>query len=78
MLRATASSACRDCAQPGFGGPGENRFTGYDPICRGDACHDSGYPQLFVNAADLTLAAKNTITVANSATAISGPQRMGR
>jgi YD repeat-containing protein len=55
MVRATAYSACRDCAQPGFGGPGENRFTGYDPICRGDACRDSGYPQLFVNAADLTL-----------------------
>ena len=25
------------------------------PICRGDACRDSGYPQVFVNAADLTL-----------------------
>ena len=55
MVRATAWSACRDCAQPGFGGPGENRFTAYDPICRGDACRDPGYPQVFVNAADLTL-----------------------
>ncbi len=55
MVRATASSACRDCAQPGFGGPGENRFTAYDPICRGDVCRDSGYPQVFVNGADLTL-----------------------
>jgi YD repeat-containing protein len=55
MVRATASSACRDCAQPGFGGPGDNRFTAYDPICRGDACRDSAYPQLFVSAADLTL-----------------------
>ncbi|MGA2773819.1 MAG: DUF6531 domain-containing protein [Bryobacteraceae bacterium] len=55
MVRATASSACRDCAQPGFGGPGENRFTGYDPVCRGDVCRGSGYPQVFVNAADLTL-----------------------
>jgi YD repeat-containing protein len=55
MVRATASSACRDCAQPGFGGPGENRFTGYDSICRGDVCRQSGYPQVFVSAADLTL-----------------------
>jgi YD repeat-containing protein len=55
MVRATAYSACRDCAQPGFGGPGENRFTAYDPICRGDACRAAGYPQVFVNAADLTL-----------------------
>src|SRR5271157_5308148 len=54
MVRATAWSACRDCAQPGFGGPGENRFTAYDPICRGDACRDPGYPQIFVNASDLT------------------------
>jgi YD repeat-containing protein len=55
MVRATAWSACRDCAQPGFGGPGDNRFTAYDPICRADACRDSAYPQLFVNTADLTL-----------------------
>ena len=55
MIRATAWSACRDCAQPGLGGPGDNHFTAYDPICRGDACRNSGYPQVFVNAADLTL-----------------------
>jgi YD repeat-containing protein len=55
MVRATASSACRDCAQPGFGGPGVNRFTAYDPICRGDLCRRSGYPQVFVDAAGLTL-----------------------
>jgi YD repeat-containing protein len=48
-------SACRDCAQPGFGGPGENRFTPYDALCRGAACHDAGFPQVFVNAANLTL-----------------------
>ena len=55
MVRATAQSACRDCAQPGFGGPGENRFTAYDPICRGDACRDAGFPQVFVNLSNLTL-----------------------
>jgi YD repeat-containing protein len=55
MVRAAAYGACRDCAQPGFGGPDENRFTAYDAICRGDACRDSAYPQLFVSAADLTL-----------------------
>src|SRR5450432_2675438 len=54
MVRA-AHGACRDCAQPGFGGPAENRFTAYDPICRGDACRDSGFPQVFVNASNLTL-----------------------
>ena len=27
----------------------------YDSICRGDACRDSAYPQVFVNAANLTL-----------------------
>jgi YD repeat-containing protein len=48
-------SACRDCAQPGFGGPGENRFTPYDALCRGAACRDTGFPQVFVNAANLTL-----------------------
>ena len=55
MLCVTARGACRDCAQPGFGGPGVNRFTAYDPICRGDACRDPGYPQVYVNASDLTL-----------------------
>jgi YD repeat-containing protein len=48
-------SACKDCAQSGFGGPGENRFTAYDSLCRGTACRDSGFPQVFVNAANLTL-----------------------
>jgi YD repeat-containing protein len=55
MVRATTYGACRDCAQPGFGGPGDNRFTAYAPICRGDVCRDPGYPQVFVNASDLTL-----------------------
>ena len=48
-------SACRDCAQSGFGGPSENRFTPYDAVCRGPACRDAGFPQVFVNAANLTL-----------------------
>jgi YD repeat-containing protein len=48
-------SACRDCAQSGFGGPGENRFAPYDAVCRGTACRDAGFPQVFVNAANLTL-----------------------
>ena len=55
MVRAAAQSACRDCAQPGFGGPLENRFTAYDAICRGDSCRDAGYPQIFVNSSNLTL-----------------------
>ena len=50
-----AHSACRDCAQPGFGGPGENRFTAFDPICRGEFCREPGFPQVFVNASNLTL-----------------------
>jgi YD repeat-containing protein len=48
-------SACRDCAQSGFGGPSENRFTPYDAVCRGSACRDAGFPQVSVNAANLTL-----------------------
>ncbi len=48
-------SACRDCAQPGFGGPLENRFTAYDAVCRGAACRDAGFPQIYVNASNLTL-----------------------
>ena len=48
-------SACRDCAQPGFGGPAENRFTAYDALCRGAACREPGFPQVFVNTANLTL-----------------------
>ncbi len=48
-------SACRDCAQTPFGGPAENRFTAYDSLCPGAACRDAGFPQVFVNAANLTL-----------------------
>jgi YD repeat-containing protein len=55
ILRSPGLSACRDCAQSGFGGPGENRFTAYDPLCRGAACRDTGFPQVFVNASNLTL-----------------------
>ena len=55
ILRSPGLSACRDCAQPGFGGPAENRFTAYDALCRGAACRDAGFPQVFVNAANLTL-----------------------
>jgi YD repeat-containing protein len=54
-LRSSGFSACRDCAQPGFGGPGENRFTPYDALCKGAACRDAGFPEGFVNAANLTL-----------------------
>ena len=55
VLPGSGWSACRDCAQVGFGGPGENRFTPYDALCRGSACRDAGVPQVFVNAANLTL-----------------------
>ena len=51
----TLRGACRDCAQPGFGGPASNPFTAYDAICRGAACRDAGFPQIFVNTANLTL-----------------------
>jgi YD repeat-containing protein len=54
-LRAPGISACRDCAQSPFGGPGENRYTPYDALCKGSACRDAGFPQVFVNAANLTL-----------------------
>ena len=54
-MRSPVFSACRDCAQPGFGGPVENRFTPYDALCRGAACRDAGFPQVFVNASNLTL-----------------------
>src|SRR5580765_8227496 len=50
-----ASGACRDCAQPGFGGPFENRFTAYDPICMGSGCRTSSLPQAYVNLSNLTL-----------------------
>jgi len=43
-------AACRDCAQPGFGGPAENRFTAYDAVS----------PSVFVNASNLTLYLKVT------------------
>jgi YD repeat-containing protein len=55
ILRDPGLSDCRDCAQTGFGGPGENRFTAYDSLCRGAACRDAGFPQVFVDAANLTL-----------------------
>ena len=55
MLRIAAPSACRDCAQSGFGGPAENRFVAYDAVCRGVACRDIGVPQVFVNVSNLTL-----------------------
>ncbi len=55
ILRSPGLSACRDCAESSFGGPGENRFTAYDPLCRGTACRDTGFPQAFVNASNLTL-----------------------
>ena len=55
VLRGSVWGACRDCAQTGFGGPSENRFTPYDALCKGSACRDAGFPQVFVNAANLTL-----------------------
>jgi len=55
MVHSTARGACRDCAQPGFGGPFENRFTAYDSIYRGDVCRDAGFPQVSVNTSNLTL-----------------------
>ena len=55
MVQNTARSGCRDCAQPPFGGPAENRFTAYDAICHGDACRDTGFPQVSVNLSNLTL-----------------------
>jgi len=47
-MRTTAQSACRDCAQPGFGGPAENRFTAYDVV-------GAGNPQVYVNLSNLAL-----------------------
>ena len=55
MTGAAAHGACRDCAQPGFGGPADNRFTAYDAICRGDLCGAAGLPQVFINTSNLTL-----------------------
>ena len=60
IFHAALSGACRDCAQPPFGGPSENRFTAYDSLCRGAACREPGYPQAFVNASNLTLFVKVT------------------
>jgi YD repeat-containing protein len=60
ILPATLSGACRDCAQSALGGPSENRFTAYDALCKGAACRDAGFPQLFVNTANLTLFARVT------------------
>jgi YD repeat-containing protein len=55
ILRTPAQSACRDCAAAGLGGPGDNRFTAYDAVCRGGQCRDTGYPQVSVNLSNLTL-----------------------
>ena len=55
MLRVAAQSACRDCAQTGFGGPADNRFVAYDAVCRGAGCREAGVPQVFVNTSNLTL-----------------------
>uniref|UniRef100_Q01T13 YD repeat protein n=1 Tax=Solibacter usitatus (strain Ellin6076) TaxID=234267 RepID=Q01T13_SOLUE len=55
MLRVAGEGACRDCAQTGFGGPADNRFVAYDALCKGAGCRDAGVPQVFVNAANLTL-----------------------
>ncbi len=55
ILPAALPGACRDCAQPGFGGPAENRFVAWDAICRGPACREAGFPEIFVNTASLTL-----------------------
>lgn len=60
LLRTTAHTACRDCAQPVLGGPAENRFTAFDPLCRGDACREPGFPQVYVNLSNLTLYLKST------------------
>jgi YD repeat-containing protein len=66
LLRA----ACPECPQPGFGGPAENRFTVYDALCRGAACRDSGFPQIFVNTANLALFARVTDLAFGSAPAL--------
>jgi YD repeat-containing protein len=57
MLRATAPGACRDCAQMGFGGPKEHRYTAFDNFWRDGrdgALGRDGYPKLSVNLANLT------------------------
>lgn len=54
-VQTAANGACRDCAQSPAGGPLDNRFTAYDSLCAGEACRDTGYPQVFVNASNLTL-----------------------
>ncbi|MEO8594672.1 MAG: DUF6531 domain-containing protein [Candidatus Solibacter sp.] len=59
-MHAPAWTACRDCAQVGFGGPGENRFTPYEALCLGTACREPGYPRIYVNTANLTLFARVT------------------
>jgi YD repeat-containing protein len=55
VLPAPGFGACQDCAQTGFGGPGENRFTAYDALSKGIVSRDAGFPQVFVNTANLTL-----------------------
>ncbi len=49
-MRITAQCACRDCAQSGFGGPAENRFTAYDAAAAG----------VWVNLSNLTLYVRET------------------
>ena len=70
MMRATASGACRDCAQMGFGGPLENRYTAFDTLCRGAACVNQGYPQVSVNLANLTLYVRVTDLALGSPTGL--------
>lgn len=55
MMRATAPGTCRDCAQMGFGGPSDYRYTAFDTLCSGDACVNQGYARVSVNLANLTL-----------------------
>ncbi len=54
-MRTTAQGSCRDCAAAGWGGPGDNPFTAYGAICRGDPCRIAGFPQISVNLSNLTL-----------------------
>ena len=60
ILHGALWGACRDCAQTAFGGPTENRYTAYDGLCRGTACRDAGFPQISVNASNLTLFVRTT------------------
>ena len=55
ILPALLPGACRDCAQPGAGGPASNPYTAYDTVCKGSGCRQIGFPQVSVNTANLTL-----------------------